>query len=83
MTKETSRLKCVNFMNQVAIDEALEKANESLRRQGDTEETLYKPGTNCCVQCDYGLGMETSEMMNYLRMVAGHSIKRVCYKEPK
>jgi len=67
--------KCANFMNQEAIDEALREANRQL---GDEQ---YTPGSNCCVQCDYGLGRETSPMMAHLKQVAGHPIKRVCYKE--
>lgn len=77
--------KCANFMNQEAIDAALHEANERLRRQDqlsglEDPEPQYTLGSNVCIQCDYGMGLETSPMMLVLKMTAGHPIKRVCYK---
>lgn len=80
--------KCANFMNQGAIDAALQEANERLIRQDrfhgmENPKPQYPLGTNVCVQCDYGMGLETSETMRFIKMMAGHPIKRVCYKEPE
>ena len=74
-------------MNQEAIDAALQEANERLMEQDrfsgiENPESLYILGSNVCVQCDFGLGFETSSMMRHIKMMAGHPIKRVCYKEP-
>lgn len=78
--------RCVNFRNQAAIDAALQKANECLMEQDrlcgvENPEPLYVLGTNACRQCDYGLGIETSLGIWYMKMMAGEPIKRVCYKE--
>lgn len=80
--------KCANFMNQEAIDAALQEANERLmaadRRNGlEDPEPQYTLGTNRCVECDYGLGLETDPVMIHMKMMAGHPIQRVCYKEPE
>ncbi|GAI75979.1 unnamed protein product, partial [marine sediment metagenome] len=77
-----------NFMNQKEIDAALQKSNESMMAQDrsygvENPEPLYILGKNCCIQCDYGLGMETDETVRFITMMAGHPIKRVCYKEPE
>lgn len=79
-------VKCVNFMNQEAIDAALSKANECLMEQDrlcgvENPEPQYIIGSNVCVHCDYGLGLETLSMMRHMKMMAGQPIKRVCYKE--
>lgn len=80
--------KCANFMNQEAIDAALQEANECLMKQDrlcgmENPKPQYTLGSNVCVQCDYGLGLETSPIMRHMKMMAGHPIKRVCYKEPE
>lgn len=77
--------KCANFMNQEAIDAALQAANERLMEQDrlhgvENPEPQYTLGTNRCMECDYGMGLETNPMMHYLKEVAGHPIQRVCYK---
>jgi len=74
-------------MNQEAIDAALQEANERLIKQDrlhgvEDPEPQYTLGSNVCIQCDYGLGLETSPMMRHIKRMAGHPIKRVCYKEP-
>ena len=73
-------------MNQEAIDAALQEANERLMEQEraygiENPEPQYIIGSNVCVQCDYGLGLETSSVMRYMKMMVGKPIKRVCYKE--
>ncbi len=77
---------CANFMNQVAINVALQAANESLMAQDrfhgiENPEPQYTLGSNVCTECDYGLGLDPSSTMLHLKMMAGHPIKRVCYKE--
>ena len=81
-------MKCANFMNQEAIDKALQEANERLirldRHYGvENPEPQYALGTNRCIQCDYGLGLETSQIMLHIKMMAGHPIQWVCYKQPQ
>lgn len=77
---------CANYMNQTAIDEALDKANKEMmeqERQCGMEvdhEPIYTLGTNCCMQCDYGMGLEASETMQLLKLMANMPIKRVCFK---
>ncbi|MBA7714198.1 hypothetical protein ES703_123215 [subsurface metagenome] len=85
---EKTFLKCANFMNQEAIDAALQEANKRLMRQDqlhgvENPEPLYQLGTNCCMQCDFGLGMETDPTVLFIKMMAGHPIKRMCYREPE
>lgn len=77
---------CANFMNQEAIDAALQEANESMMEQDrfcgiENPKPLYSLGSNVCVQCDYGLGLETSPTMMFIKMMTGYPIKRACYKE--
>ena len=76
--------KCANFMNQAAIDATLQAANESMMVQDrhagvENPEPLYALGTNACIQCDYGLGQETSPATAFIKRMAGHPIKRVCF----
>lgn len=78
-------LKCANFMNQDAIDVALEIANEDLiyieRSRGNKNPIpLYKKGTCCCLECDHGLNISTDPIIDYMTTVLGRPIKRVCYK---
>jgi len=77
---------CRNFMNQAAIDATLQAANESMMAQDrhagvENPEPLYTLGSNVCIQCDYGLGLETSPVMLHIKRMAGHPIQRACYKE--
>ena len=81
--------KCANFMNQEAIDRRLDALNKSMmerdREDGhEIPEPLYRLGSNCCIECDYGLGMETSSIVLSLKKMAGvRRIKRACYEPVK
>jgi len=68
---------CLNYMNQEAIDQAIRENNYLLG------ETLYREGKNCCIQCDYGLGLETDPNMLLMKAMLGEPIKRICYKSPE
>lgn len=79
-------LKCANFMNQKAIDEILHQKNEEMMAQDrhlgeKNPKPLYTLGSNVCIQCDYGLGIETSNTVRFLKMMVGGPIKRACFKE--
>ena len=83
----TDKTKCANFMNQAAIDTILQERNEDLMEQdrqlgAKNPKPTYETGTCCCLECYYGVGIESSPTMWLLQKVAGdRPIKRLCYRD--
>lgn len=76
---------CANYLNQTAIDAAIQEANQRLikidKASGiENPEPQYKEGTNCCLECaDAGTPDWLNDM--FLEIHGGDvCFHRICYQ---